>query len=125
MGDPLARKLEVVDEPAGTVVARGANHNSIFDPDAALSDIDNVIALVDDAKESGIPVKDEKARLKSERGYNMKGFSVGIQLRRAEKPEATDMLRTIIAVAEGIGLVERGTIKVVPDLVDLMEEEAA
>ncbi|MGE0699083.1 MAG: hypothetical protein AB7O57_08310 [Hyphomicrobiaceae bacterium] len=113
----MARKLEVV-EPAE--VSHGSNR-PVFNPAEALADVDNVIALTDDAKEQSQPVKDEKSRLKTERGYNMKGFNVGIQMRRAERPEAVDMLRTIIACAEGMGLVEQGAIKMVPDLVDLME----
>lgn len=124
----MARKLEQVkNDEAGDadapVLSNIAGLN--FDPREALRDVDNIIELADQAKEDAQPVKDEKARIKAERGYNMKGFGFGLQMRRADVTEARDMLRTALAVAEGIGLVNAGAVKMVPDLVDMMEQGTA
>lgn len=95
-----------------------------FDPVSAADDVDRLIDMIDQAKEGTAPIKAEKSRLKAERGYNMKGVAMGIVIRRADIREAHDIVQTLVAVLEGINVLQPGTAKLVPDLVDMAEEMA-
>lgn len=115
----MAKKLkhtENGEKDAPVKVASLANFKG-FDGEQLKADLTEIIGLADKAKEDSQPVKDKKAELKAERGYNMKAFGTCIQMERAETLEARDMWLTIKAYAEAKGLDN-------PDLVDKMMEDA-
>jgi hypothetical protein len=92
-------------------------HFESFDAAALKEDVNRLVDMADKAREAFQPVKDEKKKLKAERGYHMGGFGVCIQLRRMDPVEARSMWLTIKTYAVDAGLDD-------PDLVDRMMADA-
>jgi len=117
-GDIMARKLDqkqnTTDEPRK--IAHLANLTG-FDGPQMTADVEKILSLGEDVREASEPIKEQKAYLKSERGYHMGAFGVCVQMARKDLTEAKDMWRTIKAYAMAKGFDD-------PDLVDQAEGKA-
>lgn len=109
----MARKLKSVDAKPEVEEVSRTNFTG-YDGSALIEDVNRINEMVDNAKEGAQPVKDERAKLKAERGYHMKAFADICGMARKDTLEQRDWWRTIKAWAEAQGLDD-------PDLVDRME----
>jgi hypothetical protein len=112
----MARKLKQSEnskDGGASEVAHLANFQG-FDGEKLKEHVAEVVKLADKAKDDAQPVKDHKALIKGEFGYNMKGFGLCIQMERADLVEARDIWLTVKAYAKVKGLDD-------PDLVEQME----